>query len=113
MDIQVGEYVRTAEGLIRKVDQIGNYTFWLEDNTSIALDDINIKHSFNIIDLIEVGDYVNGIKIADSFKIETTPVTKNKIIVFNHDIDRENSIFDFQIKTIVTKEQFKAVEYEV
>ena len=84
--IQVGEYVRTKNGEIAKIIEVNNYNERLflvyEDNrveTDYTLDrlvycdsdyfdhfipeEIIIKHSFNIIDLIEVGDYVNGYKI--------------------------------------------------
>ena len=51
--IEIGEYVR-INGVIGKVEQIGNSLFWLEDGSSYSLTDKNIKHSKNIIDLIEV-----------------------------------------------------------
>ena len=63
--IEVGEYVRTKKGQIDKFEKLLSYEddketsivvckekrFWLEDV---------VKHSSNIIDLIEEGDYVNG-----------------------------------------------------
>lgn len=51
-EIKVGDYVRTNG--IGKVEQIGNSLFWLEDGSSYSLSDKKIKHSKNIIDLIEV-----------------------------------------------------------
>ena len=51
--IEVGEYVR-VNGIMGKVEQIGNSLFWLEDGSSYSLTDKNIKHSKNIIDVIEV-----------------------------------------------------------
>lgn len=62
MDIEVGDYVRTKSG-IGKVEQIGNSLFCLEDGSSYSLSDKTIKYSKNIIDLIEVGDIVNGYRI--------------------------------------------------
>ena len=59
-----------------------------------------VNHSKNIIDLIEVGDYVNGEKVSE--------ITKNYITVGRITY----GIKDLKgIKSIVTKEQYKSVEY--
>lgn len=105
MDIQVGEYVRTKYGEIGKIWGDEGNRVATEDNSIYFKDEI-VKHSFNIIDLIEVGDYVNGYKVL-------------KVLDGYVYIDRENAnkkaitFCDYQIKTIVTKEQLKAMEYEV
>ena len=79
-DIKIGEYVRTKNGLIGKVNKIeeagSGCRFageFLKDEI-IEFNDGKIyerrckreqvtKHSFNLIDLLEVGDYVNGYRI--------------------------------------------------
>lgn len=66
-----------------------------------------VKASNNIIDLIEVGDYVNGIRVDviengqlfnynsyDGWKVNITPIYNEKI-------------------SIVTKEQFESISYRV
>lgn len=58
------------------------------------------KNSESIIDLIEVGDYVNGEEV-----IKRT----GKVI----ETYCNEYITDQYIKSIVTKEQFKSVEYKV
>ena len=58
--------------------------------------------SYNLIDLIEVGDYVNGYKVIY--------VYPNLIKVDSTDIWE---IHSRDIKSIVTKEQFNSVIYEV
>lgn len=63
--MEIGEYIRSKDGLIGKVEQIGNSLFWIENGTAFSLQDKSIKHSKNIIDLIEVGDIVNGYKILE------------------------------------------------
>lgn len=100
--IEVGEYVRT-NGIIGKVEQIGNSLFWLEDGSSYSLSNKSIKHSKNIIDLIEVGNYVNGERILDitGDYIHTNETDHNKFYLEKH------------IKTILTKEQYKANCYTV
>lgn len=52
-EIKVGDYIRT-NGIIGKVEQIGNSLFWLEDGSSYSLSDKKVKHSKHIIDVIEV-----------------------------------------------------------
>lgn len=66
--------------------------------------------SKNIIDLIEVGDYVNGYKVSD--KEGTLLITNVK------GIDRSGyhipiSQYGEGIKSIVTKEQMASIEYRV
>ena len=64
-----------------------------------------IKSSPNIIDLIEVGDYVNG-SYVEGF-IEKNKF-QNKLI-----ITEAGMIDNNDIKSIVTKEQFESMEYKV
>ena len=122
MEIQVGEYVRTDEGIIDKVikiEEAGSGTRFfgerLEDTIIITNRDILserridatdiVKHSKNIIDLIEEGDYVNGEKID---KILQVSHKHNSIIINN-----EEELLEQDIKLIATHQQFKQVEYEV
>lgn len=108
MEIQVGEYIRTKDGYIGKCQKIDVYYGDILIRTElkrIIYDFEVIKHSFNIIDLIEEGDYVNGKKII-GFKYQY-----GKIDLITHYIPREYLKSD--IKSIVTKEQFKSMEYEV
>ena len=70
------------------------------------LEDI-VNHSKNIIDLIEVGDYVNGYKVLnvyDNYIEINNPELLYDCIVYEK--VRENNI-----KSILTKEQYKSVEY--
>lgn len=109
MKIKVGEYVRSHLGGIGKVTRIENNSttqFLYEDETLITIDRNVIKHSSKIIDLIEVGDYVNGCRVVN--------------FVFNDEkkvgvaVDSEVWAFDtWEIKTIVTHELFKDNEYKV
>lgn len=62
-----------------------------------------VKHSKNIIDLIQVGDYVNGkyVKEINQYK------DGKSIIALIGIIDEED------IKSIVTKQQFESIEYKI
>ncbi len=126
MEIKVGEYVRTKDGLIAKLININDYEcvfdsriqwFYEYYREDIDFDDWKdfveekiVKHSPNIIDLIEVGDYVNGYKVLDIVK-------GFKVIIDKLELDTTTGTYRKKglknIETIVTKEQFKEMEYKV
>ena len=115
-EIQVGEYVRTNDGLIFKVVKINGeaiYRFYKDKNNfSYCLQEDIVKHSFNLIDLIEVGDYVNGEKTIQISK--TYGLLYTNITFYNEDEELVHKYYqEKDIDTIVTKEQFKSMEYEV
>lgn len=123
-------YVRTKDGIILKVNDIEDiYTtdnifvgMCIYDNEGHFINDVEItKASHNIIDLIEVGDYVNGYKVV---KIDDLNCYDNRIgskyieIDFNVENDYEHWCEDTvlqnpNIKSIVTKEQFSSMEYRL
>ena len=108
-DIKVGEYVRSlVNGNISKVLEISdlleepNVKYYKTGTFTgfCSTENYNVKHSPNITDLIEVGDYVNG------FYVINKP--------FNQRIHTEfDDFFEEDIKSIVTKEMFSSVEYRV
>lgn len=112
MEIGVGEYVRTKDGIIDKIfkfDEILN-EYWSEKGLVIDpenkigthLKDI-LKHSFNIIDLIEDGDIVNESLIVYRGKVASG---KEKLLVGNYIINGM-SLEVASIKTILTHEQYE------
>ena len=109
MEIKEGEYVRTKQGKIRQVQTIHSgermtaVTKETLINGKIKIPDI-VKHSFNIIDLIEVGDYVNG-KL-----IHHTDIRENSAYIY---YGNGKTFVDYQIENVVTKEQFESIEYKV
>ena len=105
MNIEIGEYVRTEIGTIGKVVRINEIYFTIENNRGEidVLYEGNQKHSRNIIDLIEVGDYVNGHKINKKY------VNSDNILCF--EIEGEETIVE--VKSIVTKQQFSNMEYKI
>lgn len=70
-----------------------------------------VKHSKNIIDLIEVGDYVNEYKVRGK--------TNEKVVVdyycYSEELAGGNwlTFYKDNIKSIVTKEQFANMQYKV
>lgn len=111
-DIKVGEYVRTKRDIAKILEiktvqpkMYGKHDIaYLIDTCRMYITSNNfLKHSPNIIDLIEVGDYVNG-----KYVKEINQYKDGKSIIALIGIIDENNI-----KSIVTKEQFKNIEYEV
>lgn len=133
-EIKEGDYIRTEDGEIRKIVNIDK-TERTENNPveilwcnldkpinilkecskdtiyAIEMSDAKkLKHSNNILDLIEVGDFVNGYKVSD--KNGTLLCTNIK------GIDRSGyhipiSQYGDGIETILTKEQYQANCYKV
>lgn len=100
MDIEIGDYVRTSKG---KIFTYCKGRAYLGRNNEI------IKHSKDIIDLVEVGDYVNGNKVIDKYLfggelpvLETTGDEKNAMCLSEKDI-----------KSVLTREKFEANCYEL
>ena len=107
-EIKVGEYVRTDEGEINRITKILNddsdvLTYYCFENNMGTLEKSIVKHSPNLIDLIQCGDYVN-----EMYVYGIDDYGKRKLI------DTERDLFDNKdIKTIVTKEQFESISYKV
>lgn len=104
MQLEENMYVRTKKGNIYK----------FETNNSMAKNGAKkymVNCSYNLIDLIEVGDYVNGKKVIDTFTDYIFDYSEEfKVIRFSetdilHDVKH--------IKSIVTKEQFESINYKV
>ena len=122
LEIRAGEYVRTKKHGIFKVAEIhkteyGYYVlstdtfeaFTIGKGFSYEIKNDIVNHSFNIIDLIEVGDYVNG-----NYIQEIKEKKGNEMIcLLDSDYEFYSLIRSEDIETIVTHEQFKSMEYEV
>lgn len=119
--LKSGEYIRTEEGLITKALHVyvenlidGTTEIHIETELNPGYTDYTseeiVKHSKNIIDLIEVGDYVNGYKVSDK---ESTLLVTNVKGIDKSGYHIPISQYGDGIKSIVTKEQFKNIEYKV
>ena len=116
MKLEVGMYVRTEYGIEKIVKIKESCTFaGFEEIINTDKNEYRdfIEHSkikkasHNIIDLIEVGDYVNGYLI--------TTISEEYGTLFAEDNAGYllASIYEKQIYSIVTKEQFEQMEYKV
>lgn len=119
MEIEVNEYVRTPIGIFI----ISHINIDFDDNDKnkcllcqnekvlfLSIETIkSLKHSKKLIDLIEVGDYVNGMEVLDIHK----PRDLWEPIEIRVDSKYTNFILAEDIKTILTKEQYMANCYKV
>ena len=105
-EYEVDEYYRTKNGEILKIVDLDEYGF-LVDKFYYQI----VKHSKNIIDLVEVGDYVNGYKVIG---VTLDPAPSGKCVDIDCDKPSyESYLFEEQIYSIVTHEQFSQMEYKV
>lgn len=125
MKLEVGMYVRTKYGYIDKIilvdyaeekkQKYPNHPSKNHWRDKMLLSKLGywmtsqniVKVSFNIIDLVQVGDYVNGREVRNIFKMNN-----DILLYFKNDYSRH---YDktYKIKSIVTKEQFEQMKYEV
>ena len=141
MIIEEGMYVRTKKGIakITNLDDLDNVA-WTDQKgiffgiqrpsgmLHFELDDdgylIGVP-SYNIIDLIEVGDYVNGYKIDyinlncespflrsnQPYRVDNT--LYRTLIEKGKNYNQPLHFYEEDIKSIVTKEQMEAIKYEM
>lgn len=116
--IEVGEYVRTKDGYIIKVDEntnifnLGYKEQYVDMETTkygFTCEQEIVKHSKQLIDLIKVGDIVNGMEVLDIHK----PRDLWEPIEIRVDSRYTNFILAEDIKTVLTKESYMANCYKV
>lgn len=126
MKLEVGMYVRHKPLLsskyvkinkIKEIEEKENCLYiWLEDKDLIT-EKYLIKASYNIIDILEVGDYVNGSEILDfkyEFIEENDNFTNFAVITENCYLENTDSwIIEKNIKSVITHEQIEQMAYKV
>ena len=129
MKLEVGQFIRFKDKrgntYIRSIKEVCNeqpHKSWgaiiIDKNANnvpyVSLKNI-IKASYSIIDILKVGDYVNGYKVT---RIGGTfHGKKDKAIYCDYQQNEKTNkwimIYDDEIKSIVTKEQFESMEYRI
>ena len=116
--MKVGEYVRINNDFrlialgIGKVVGINQDSIYVKMNFELPFSfkkENIVKHSKQLIDLIEVGDIVNGKEVLDIYE----PRDFWEPIEIRVDSRYENFILAEDIKIILTKEQMEANCYKV
>ncbi len=134
--IEVGEYVKTKEGIIAQIKNIDYEADIYRFDRTIYINDFGmkndvlynnemfkkvvVKHSKQLIDLIEVGDIVNKelvIGIIDitndkEERVDRKLITQYRSAQFTG-LDIRYYIYDDDIKTILTRESYMANCYKV
>ena len=91
---------------IQKADEVFQYDYINFDNADGELETNIIKASYNIIDILEEGDYVNGRKIVDIFYDAIDNVMN--ICVLGSIVYDNN-----EVKSVITHEQMERMAYKV
>jgi hypothetical protein len=131
--MKVGDYVRTKDGIIGRIEAKNylGYNDWLIDTLYYNDDEIindwtcgikeyNIlKSSPNIIDLIQEGDYINGLRVESNKYGELY----TSYVYYGGDIGKQCEVYTTWLKeykenedwieSIITKEQFESKQYKV
>lgn len=113
----LGEYTQKISKIIKTKNCLLDMGYMLDNEEELVFSshfDEIVKASYNIIGLIEVGDYVNGEKV--DYIIEPDVCGDEKLDdgkVHTVDCGRNQFIELWQIKSIVTKEQFEQIQYRI
>lgn len=110
--MEIGEYIRTRLGISKIIGLIGLNVYEVDKNghhighrfSDYVENDEVLNHSLNILELIKVGDYVNGYKV---YYIAGHYVAVESSEKFDLCFEEQD------IKTIVTKEQFERIQYKL
>lgn len=102
-EIKVGEFIRTKLGDIKKITE--GFEFIIKRYNES--DNKIVKHSSNLIDLIQCGDYVNGYIVRRTYLDGAIHYIKLGEQITG------NRTYNDDIKTIVTKEMMESISYKV
>lgn len=102
-EIKVGEFIRTKLGDIKKITE--GFEFIIKRYNES--DNKIVKHSPNLIDLIQCGDYVNGYIVKRTYLDGETHYIKLGEQITG------NRTYNDDIKSIVTKEMMESISYKV
>lgn len=116
MKLEVGQFARLKSGYICKIININDFrepnmkygveANYLKDVMFISDDDV-VKASYSIIDILEVGDYVNGLPVSKTSEYIGT--YEKYIELYGSCSDWENE----DIKSVITHEQMEQMAYKV
>lgn len=100
--LSVGMYCRTLNGIV-KIDKIKD-SIIIDTKGKTHFGDF-IKASYNIIDILEVGDYVNGVEVIN--------IDDEWITMSDMQVPILKSIANGMIKSVITHEQMEQMAYKV
>ena len=115
MKLEVGMYVRLVNDVedivvINKIANVFETTILTENDGSIYQGEYTkenvVKASYNIIDILEVGDYVNGYYVEDVLKTFVN-------VAVGSNYFQSPTIYEKDIKSVITHEQIEQMSYKV
>lgn len=118
MKLEVGMYIRTKDGYISQYKYYDTTNAYMEkllciplnNGTFVNIEDI-IKASYNIIDILEIGDYVNG------YKVSLKGYDYAHFVQCDYPVENGTTnhykFYKQAIKSVVTKELFEIAEYRI
>ena len=121
-EIKVNEFVRYKDGDIIQIFQKIDREYVIKDNKGriytlpeSAVYKRIVKHSPNLIDLIQYGDYVNGQEVETVYGYDEDGNDKDGmgICEVEDDYAYYKYLEDINITTIVTKEMMESIIYKV
>lgn len=122
MKIEKGQYVRTKNYGIKKVLDVYNEDKIELDKTNAFgilgvcenVENIIGNPSNNILELVQIGDYINGSRVIKIQEVENYPDLLNvKIEKADFRYDIHETIFEKDVESILTKEQFENQVYNL
>ena len=127
MKLEVGMYVRTDNGIIGKIyEKIGDMFTYKDNNRNYITYDLShseiIKASYNIIDILEVGDvlYLLDKEYDEKYKAEVILDDNDAKSIVNYEqCDLLNLEYELiveehiKVLQILTKEQMEQMAYKV
>mgnify|MGYP004701527909 CR=1 FL=1 len=123
LELKENMYYRAYSGCINKITSIKDFNEreYLLNGFYINKDTIK-KASYNIIDILEVGDYVNGYYISKIWEkdeithyVDKTPIKRKEreIVIQAPSYGGIDILKNKNIKSIVTHEQMEQMAYKV
>ena len=112
LELKENMYVRTKYGIIDKILKLNkSYVKGVSQKDELYAYDIDniVKASYNIIDILEEGDYVNGLKITS---IDKT-FEGNVLVGLGKNFGFSKFDNDYKITSVVTHEQMEQMAYKV
>ena len=123
MKLEVGQFARLKSGYIVKVLNVKDN--WIETDTKFITRTFPkdfVKASYNIIDILEVGDYANGYYISKIWEkdeithyVNETPIKRKEreIVIQAPSYGGIEILKNKNIKSVITHEQIEQMEYNV
>lgn len=122
MKLEAGQFVRTKDGIIAKVDYIDDDTIFFDKDLYrtygdsidfLEKDNLEkiVKASYNIIDLIKSKDIILG---RDGKMYQCWKIYKDYVFTYSKNKQGETiTLVDYQIDKVLTKEQMEQMAYKV